>query len=160
LADLGLGARILSENIAGIVAQRLVRHLCPHCKKTRAATDDERGLFNQAMNQPIDAIAASRIGFAEAPQAALHAPVRIAEAIGCDACDHTGYRGRLAVTEVLRVTPELDALIATDAPRSALREQATRDGFTSMAQDGLDKVLKLETSLDELRRNVDLTRIR
>jgi general secretion pathway protein E/type IV pilus assembly protein PilB len=160
LADLGLGARLLAENIAGVVAQRLVRRLCPQCKKTRMATSDERALCDQVTYQPADASVLRRAGFAEAPQAALQAPLRIAEAVGCDACDHTGYRGRLAVTEVLRVTPEMDELIAAEAPRSALREQAARDGFKTMAQDGMNKVMKLETSLDELRRNVDLTRVR
>jgi type II secretory ATPase GspE/PulE/Tfp pilus assembly ATPase PilB-like protein len=66
----------------------------------------------------------------------------------------------LAVTEILRITPELDALIGADAPRAALRAQAAKDGFRSMAADGIAKILRHDTTLEELRRNVDLTRYR
>ncbi|MDE2029942.1 MAG: Flp pilus assembly complex ATPase component TadA, partial [Alphaproteobacteria bacterium] len=152
LNDLGVLSRMLAENISGVVAQRLVRKLCPKCKITRPATAEESAILSYA--EPAAAFA----GFAEA-QNPIDAPVTVAEAKGCEHCRQSGYRGRLAVTEILRVTPELDELIAQDAPRGILRKQAAQDGFRSMAEDGIAKVLRHETSLDELRRNVDLTRM-
>jgi type II secretory ATPase GspE/PulE/Tfp pilus assembly ATPase PilB-like protein len=65
----------------------------------------------------------------------------------------------LAIAEILIVTPEMDELIASDAPRSVMQKQMRADGFQSMAEDGIAKVLKGDISLDSLRRAVDLTRI-
>jgi general secretion pathway protein E/type IV pilus assembly protein PilB len=151
LSDLGLSSRMMAENISGIVAQRLVRKLCPKCKKIREATPQEADFLAQAETSHAFA------GLAETPQARLE-PLILAEAVGCDHCSQSGYRGRLAVTEILRVTPEIDELVARDAPRAELRRRAASEGFRSMAQDGIAKVVRHETSLDELRRNVDLTR--
>ncbi len=153
LNDFGLSSRTMASNIIGVVAQRLVRKLCPKCKRTRLATPQEMEILGSAKK-----VSASVAGFAET-QASFDAPVTIAESAGCETCGHTGYKGRCAVTEVLRITPEMDELIAADAPRAALRKQAEIEGFLSMADDGIDKVLRLETSLDELRRNVDMTRM-
>ena len=155
LNDLGLSSRMMAENINGIVAQRLVRKLCPKCKHTRHATPQEMAIIGPAGSAPFDV---SMPAFAEA-QAPLATPIWIAEAKGCERCRHTGYRGRCAVTEILHITPEMDELIAADAPRAALRKQAMWEGFRSMATDGIAKVLRHETSLDELRRNVDMTRM-
>jgi len=156
LNDLGLSPRMMAENVIGIVAQRLVRKLCPKCKRIRPATPKERKILGCAEAAKVS-IASP--GFAEA-QAPLDAPVTIAEAKGCDRCDQTGYRGRSAVVEILRISPKLDELIASDASRAALRKQAEKEGFRSMVDDGIAKVLRHETSLDELRRNVDMTRLR
>ncbi len=154
LADLGLPASMMAENVSGIIAQRLVRKLCPKCKTTRVATADEEKILR--MNGPMPMPSFS--GLAET-QSKFDMPINIAEAKGCDHCHHTGYRGRLAVTEILRITPEMDELIAADAPRSAKRKLAASEGFRAMAADGIAKVLRHETSLEELRRAVDMTRI-
>lgn len=154
LNDLGLSSRMMAENVGGIVAQRLVRKLCPKCKHVRPATLPEMEILGRVEAMPV-----TMAGFAEARQSPIDAPMAVAEAKGCEHCNHTGYRGRLAVIEILRVTPEMDELIAADAPRALLRKQAAREGFRSMAADGIGKVLRHETSLDELRRNVDLTRM-
>ncbi|MDR3424866.1 MAG: GspE/PulE family protein [Alphaproteobacteria bacterium] len=190
LNDLGLSSRIMAENISGIVAQRLVRKLCPKCKRARTATVQEMEILRGAKTSPPTG--GRRLGeggdcgyiphppltptlspqeggegvraalcnkeFAEA-QISIDAPLMIAEAKGCDHCNQTGYRGRCAVTEILRITPQMDELIANDAPQSALRKQAAYEGFRPMSADGIAKVLRQETSLDELRRNVDMTRI-
>ncbi|MFA5041262.1 MAG: GspE/PulE family protein [Bdellovibrionales bacterium] len=154
LNDLGLSSRAMTGNIIGIVAQRLIRRLCPKCKRARLATPEEMKILGTACIAPVEI---SMPGFCEA-QASMDSPPMISEATGCEHCDHTGYRGRAAVTEVLRITPEMDELIAAEAPLTALRRQAQKEGFVSMAEDGIAKVLRHETSLDELRRNVDMTR--
>ena len=155
LNDLGLSSYMMSENLIGIVAQRLVRKLCPKCKRLRAATSEESRLFD---TPTIKQDCERAIGFCEA-QLSLDRSLILAEAKGCGHCDHTGYKGRMAVVEILRITPHMDDLIAAGASRGALRAQAEREGFLSMASDGLARVLRHETSLDELRRNVDLTRL-
>jgi len=157
LIDLGLTPRMLSGNITGILAQRLVRKLCPQCRVMREATAEEARILRC---DPVTAPPRTATGFAEA-QSAYVAPElakpMIGEAVGCAFCHGTGTRGRTVVTEILRVTPELDELIATDAPRSVLREQMRQDGFRSMAEDGLAKVRTGEIALADLRRAVDVT---
>ncbi|MDX2028816.1 MAG: ATPase, T2SS/T4P/T4SS family [Alphaproteobacteria bacterium] len=159
LVDLGLHPRMMAGHISGIVAQRLARKLCTQCIIMRPATEDERRILrcDEAVPYPL----AQAVGFAEA-QSPYLAPVSqalmIGEAVGCEACNKTGYRGRVAVAEVLRVTPQLDELVAADQPRSALRKQASAEGFRSMIDDGIGKVLAGEISLDSLRRAVDMTR--
>ncbi|HEU0117895.1 MAG TPA: ATPase, T2SS/T4P/T4SS family, partial [Alphaproteobacteria bacterium] len=133
LIDLGLHPRMLSGNVTGILAQRLVRKLCPHCKQTRRATEEECRILN------CDS-------------------AEIAEPAGCEYCNNIGMRGRMAISEILRVTPALDDLIAEDAPRLAMQKQIRDEGFRSMADDGIARVLAHDIALSELRRSVDLTR--
>ncbi len=153
LNDLGLSFRMMAENLSGIVAQRLVRKLCPKCKHMRPPTPEEINILG--VNE--ESVPVYSHGFAES-QISFDKQAFIAEPKGCEHCHHTGYRGRTAVTEILRMTPELEELIAKEAPRKALHQQAIGEGFHSMVDDGIAKVLSLETSLDELRRSVDMTR--
>lgn len=136
LIDLGLNPRVLSGHVSGLIAQRLIRTLCPHCKRESEATDDEKTLF-------------SAFGLDEA---------RLAHADGCEACGHTGRMGRSVIAEAIPITPALDDLIAAGAPRAALLDAARCDGFLTMQQDGLMRVAAGDIAMDDLRRAVDLTR--
>jgi len=158
LIDLGLHPRMLASNVSGVIAQRLVRKLCPHCKRARAATTEEIRLLEGASEAPSTAS-----GFAEAQSPYLAPAAKVPtlfEAGSCDACDGTGYRGRVAVAEIIRITAGLDELIAADAPRSAMLRQIKADGFRGMAEDGLAKFRRGDIDFDGLRRAVDLTGVR
>jgi general secretion pathway protein E/type IV pilus assembly protein PilB len=136
LVELGLGAELLAGNLTGILSQRLVRRLCPACCTATPASSED----------------CARLGLpADAPAPMLH------EAIGCPACDFRGYRGRLAITEILPFDAELDELVARRAHTAALRATARRKGFRSLAEDGVRRVLDGSTSLRELARVVDLS---
>jgi type II secretory ATPase GspE/PulE/Tfp pilus assembly ATPase PilB-like protein len=157
LIDLGLHPRMLAGNVSGIIAQRLVRKLCPHCKRPRAATTEETKLLRSRAKET----ASSPLrGFAEA-QSPYLAPATttpaVYDAVGCNQCNG-GYKGRIAIAEIVAVTPALDELISGDAPRAALVRQARSDGLRTMAEDGIAKVTQGEISLDGLRRAVDLAR--
>ncbi|MDD5585943.1 MAG: GspE/PulE family protein [Alphaproteobacteria bacterium] len=136
LVDLGLNPRVIAGNISGVIAQRLVRKLCPHCKQNRRATAEECRVL--------------RVNQAEPPM--------IAEAKGCDYCMNTGRKGRTVIAEVLRVTPAFDDMIAADAGRLDQLRQARSDGFRSMQEDGIARVLSGDIALADLRRAVDMTR--
>lgn len=160
LIDLGQTPRMLSGNIAGVVAQRLVRKLCPQCRTLRPANQEERAFLECIEHE--EQVSKQR-GFAEAQSAYLGPEVRAADimvydATGCSGCNGTGRRGRTVIAEILRVTPEFDELIAADAPRSALKRQMMVDGFQSMIEDGRAKVLAGEVAFADLRRAVDVTR--
>ncbi len=135
LLDLGIVPDILAGNIIGIVAQRLVRQLCPHCKQEDKPNELERHLL--------------RLKDGENPT--------IYRAAGCDQCHHFGYKGRLAITELLKVDPGMDDLIARRASRREIFDYALANGFEPIAEDGLRRVLDGTTTLEEVSRVVDLT---
>jgi type IV pilus assembly protein PilB len=135
LLDIGIVADILAGNIIGIIAQRLVRRLCKHCKQAYQGGAGE----------------ASMLGLAADRAATLY------RAVGCDQCDYQGYKGRLAIMEILKMDDELDELIAHRATGRELQKAAKAKGFRTLADDGVRRVLDGSTSLDELVRVVDLT---
>ena len=136
LLDIGILPDIMAGNIIGIVAQRLVRRLCLHCKTPYQAEAHEARLLGGAIDMPR--------------------PV-IFRPCGCERCDFQGYRGRLAIMELLRMNADLDELIARRSTVREIRQMAERQGFVSLAEDGLRRVLDGSTSLEELGRVVDLT---
>ena len=136
LLDIGILPDIMAGNIIGVVAQRLVRRLCPHCREPYVA----------------DTIETRLIGIStERPEHTLY------RAVGCDRCDYQGYRGRLAVMELMRMDADLDELIARRATFREIRNAARAKGFRALAEDGMRRVVEGVTSLDEIGRVIDLT---
>lgn len=133
LQDLGIPADILAGNIVGVIAQRLLRRLCPHCRRPAPTDAQERRLLGSPTEQLI-----------------------LYRAVGCAACDFQGYRGRFAIMELLRIDDDIDELIARRATVREIRSAALQKGFASLAEDGLRRLLEGETSLEELARVVDL----
>jgi len=135
LHDLGLEHGLLAGNIIGILAQRLVRKICPKCGTTRPATAEECHIFGvDPANPPV-----------------------IAHAVGCDDCRFTGYRGRIAVHEILPINSEIDEMILSGASLAQVRTEARRHGFVPLAEDGIGKVLAGQITLESLMRTVDVT---
>ena len=135
LYDIGVKPQIIAGNIIGIVAQRLVRRLCKNCKQAYAPDDAERQLLESDANGPL----------------------LLYREQGCEACSFMGFRGRLAVVEVLKISSELDELIARGASYQEMRAAAERGGFRDLASDAIRHVLSGMTSLAEISRVVDLT---
>ena len=135
LLDIGIVPDIMAGNIIGVVAQRLVRVLCPHCRAAYTPDDNEQKLLGW--------------------QAAAHPPVY--RAVGCPACNGKGYRGRMALMELLRMDSELDDLVARRASQREILNAALARGYRSLAVDGISRVLEGKTSLAEVARVVDLT---
>ena len=137
LLDIGVSRSILSGNIIGIVAQRLVRKLCKHCKQPYEAEEIEKKLMGVPANESLT----------------------ICAAVGCEHCNDTGYKGRLGLLETLRFNAEMDALLLDGASQTTLLEVAYKNGFINMSQAGLNWVKAGETTLDEISRVVDLTEL-
>ncbi|MDH4191514.1 MAG: GspE/PulE family protein [Betaproteobacteria bacterium] len=135
LLDIGIVPDVMAGNIIGIVAQRLVRKLCRTCRQAHALGERERRL----------------LGLAEGETAELY------RAVGCEQCDYQGYRGRLAIMELLKIDPALDELIARRATAREVLAAARAQGFRTLADDGLRAVRAGITSIEELMRVVDLT---
>src|SRR5947207_2408219 len=135
LLDIGIVPDVLAGNIIGIVAQRLVRKLCKHCKQAHQANPGECGMVGARADRPPT----------------------LYRAVGCDQCEYQGYRGRMAIIEILKMDGELDELIAHRATGRELQKSALARGFRTLADDGVRRVLDGSTALDELMRVVDLT---
>lgn len=135
LTDIGISPDILAGNIIGVVAQRLVRVLCPHCKEPAKPTDEERKILGVKRNEAI----------------------QIFRHKGCKRCNQTGYRGRMAIMELLRIDSDMDSLIARRAHFDELRKMALEKGFSTLADDGVRRILEGYTSIEEVMRVIDLT---
>lgn len=136
LADIGVSPEILAGNLIGVIAQRLVRKLCPHCRVAKPADQRQRRLLAVSENEAVPT---------------LYQPS------GCPLCEFQGYKGRLAILEVLRLDNDLDELIARRATPSEMRQAAHERGWRPLVEDGRKRVLQGVTSLDELARVVDLS---
>nr|WP_246135599.1 GspE/PulE family protein [Pararhodospirillum oryzae] len=136
LMDLGLAPGLLAGSVMGVLAQRLVRRLCLHCRREGTASPEECRLLGVEPSRPPT----------------------LWRSVGCEACGHLGYRGRAALTELLVVTPEMDALLAQNAPLSQIRTLADRQGLRPMVADGVRLVLSGVIDIPALVRAVDVTR--
>ena len=130
LLDLGVESFLLSSTIRGILAQRLVRVICPYCKEK----DDSATLPEDAISSIIDA------------QSELY------RGKGCEKCAFTGYRGRSGIFELLVVNDDLRRLILKNADANELRQMAKKDGMKTILEDGIAKVRAGMTTLSEVFR--------
>ncbi len=137
LRDIGVPTDLMAGNLIGIIAQRLVRKLCSHCRQEVEPSSPERQLLN-------------RLGQGQQT---------IYKAGRCESCHWLGYRGRIVIMEVLKMDAGLDALVAGNAPVHEIEAQARQKGFRCLAKDGLRKVAEGLTTLDEVRRVTDLSRL-
>ena len=135
LLDIGVTPDIMAGNIIGVVAQRLVRILCNRCKEAYIPDADERKTLGMKADDNST----------------------VYKKVGCEHCHHTGYRGRMAIIELLRIDSEMDALIARRSPLDELRKLALSKGFETLADDGVRRILEGYTSLEEVMRVIDLT---
>jgi type II secretory ATPase GspE/PulE/Tfp pilus assembly ATPase PilB-like protein len=136
LLDIGVAPDILAGNIIGIIAQRLVRKLCDHCKQAHQMSDLERQLLGLKATDRHQAV---------------YGPA------GCPKCENQGYRGRIAIMELLRFDPDMDELVARRGTQRELLRLALSKGFRPLAEAGAQRVLDGSTSLEEVSRVVDLT---
>ena len=135
LLDIGILPDIMAGNIIGIIAQRLARLLCQHCKEAYTPSPEER----QLLGLETDSAA------------------KIFRPVGCSRCNHRGYRGRTAIMEILHMDADMDELVARRATPRELREAAAAKNFRSLADEGVQRVLDGITSLAEVARAIDLT---
>ena len=130
LEDMGIESYLLADSLVGIIAQRLVRRLCPNCKKEHYATEDEKKVMNIDENGDI----------------------LIYEAAGCEKCDNTGYTGRIGIYEILTVTQNIKNLISRRATADEVARAAQTEGMHTLRQSATKLVLEGTTSYKEMLR--------
>lgn len=130
LEDMGVEPYLIADSVIGVIAQRLVRRLCPKCKKSRMATE-------------VDLEA---LGLPEDREAVVYEPV------GCHMCNNTGYYGRIGVYEIMEITPELKEIISKHGNANEIKEVALQQGMRTLHMSAAKYVLSGVTSISEMKR--------
>ena len=133
LLDMGLEDYLIASTVNGILGQRLVRRLCPHCHDTYPALPEVVAEMRLRRFQP-------------------HGEVMLPRPVGCEMCDGLGYKGRLAIQEFLVMTDDIRRLVMTHAQARLIEEQALKEGMDTMYEDGLRKAVAGLTTLEEVLR--------
>lgn len=128
LLDMGLESFLLADSLVGIIAQRLVRKLCPHCKKPREATEDEKKFLNYPENEPLT----------------------IYEPGGCPMCNETGFYGRTGVYEIMQISPELKHMITIKAHTNEIKDTAVANGMNTLRMSASKYVVEGTTTMKEM----------
>ena len=128
LVDMGIEPYLIADSTVGVIAQRLVRRLCPDCKRAKKADAED---LEMLMRKPEE-------------------DLTIYEPCGCAKCDGTGFRGRIGVYEIMEVTPQLKHIISKGGEVEAIKAQALKDGMHTLRMSATDYVLDGTTSFSEM----------
>lgn len=128
LEDMGIESYLIADSVIGVIAQRLVRRLCKDCKRSVLATADQKELMGCDMD----------------------ADVTIYEPCGCSKCDNTGYKGRIGVYEIMKMSPRLKTIISKRQGADAIKEQALQEGMYTLRMSATEYVLDGTTSFEEM----------
>ena len=128
LADMGIAPYLIADSIVGVIAQRLVRRLCPECKEMAIATADELEL----------------LGLEPGTEQIVYKPC------GCPKCDNIGYKGRIGVYEIMNMTPDLKRIIARGGSADEIKDGALKDGMSTLRMSATRYVLNGITSVSEM----------
>lgn len=130
LMDMGVESYLIADSVVGVIAQRLVRRLCPSCKKMRPATSDEVEILGGRPGEEI----------------------QIYEPCGCPQCDNMGYKGRIGVYEIMEMTPSLRHIISKNGMTEEISAQAIKEGMHTLRMSATEYVLSGMTSIHEMMR--------
>ncbi|MGN0472387.1 MAG: GspE/PulE family protein [Lachnospiraceae bacterium] len=130
LEDMGVESYLIADSVVGVIAQRLVRVLCPHCKQQVQATEEELELLGEKPGTRK----------------------MIYKAVGCPKCDNMGYLGRTGVYEIMEMTPELKRIISRHATADEIKEQALKDGMHTLRMSAISYVEEGVTTVGEMMR--------
>lgn len=130
LMDMGVESYLLADSMVGVIAQRLVRRLCPACKKSVPATSEEKAILELPEDEPIE----------------LFKPC------GCPQCGNTGYIDRIGIYEIMRITPELRDAISHRRPTQEIQSVALAQGMRTLKSSAKKLVLSGVTSMSEMMR--------
>ena len=128
MADMGVERYLIADSVVGVIAQRLVRKLCPHCRRQRPASAEEKRILKRSAAEEVD----------------------IYEPAGCELCNQTGYFGRKGVFEIMEITDEIRDLITENGTTEELEAAAKRAGMRTLRDNGIRYVLDGTTSIDEM----------
>jgi len=130
LLDMGVERYLIGDSVVGIIAQRLVRRLCPKCKKLRPATFEEKRQLRMPVDQEFN----------------------IYEPVGCKECANIGYKGRIGVYEIMPISHEISVMISNGANADEIEKQAVKEGMTKLRDAAIEYVIQGITTVPEMQR--------
>jgi len=145
LIDLKINPKIISSAVNTTMAQRLIRKLCGACKKERPLNDKEKELVKRVTDSITDKTYLKDVQME-----------KIWESKGCEKCNNTGYKGRVAICEAILTTKEVTEAIVSNPSDRDIKRASLSQNILDMVQDGTLKVLKGISTFDELGRVIDL----
>lgn len=164
LLDLGVDPLNFADALLGVLAQRLLRTLCEHCKRPYMATPEDKQKLIQLFGADFTAnmdLEKHKQSLIDSHGAALFnhlnstpSELILFQAQGCEKCEHTGYKGRIGIHELLVATPKIKSLIAKGHTIKDIREIAEQEGMRSLIQDGIIKILNGYSDIQQLQRVV------
>lgn len=134
LLDMDVERYLLASALTGVISQKLARRLCKKCRKTRPVNEYEKNLFKQVLQKDVSEVYTN---------------------VGCTECS-SGYKGRIAIHEVLLVNQEIKDAISNDMRKEDLRKLVYTSDVTTLLQDGINKVLEGETTVEEVLKLIEL----
>lgn len=134
LMDMDVEKYLLASALTGIIAQQLARKLCDNCKKKRKTTEFEKKLLKDILHKDID---------------------EIYEAVGCEHC-HNGYKGRIAIQEVLDINQEIKDALSMNVRKGKLKDLIYNEDVTTLIQDGLEKAIEGKTTIEEILKLIEI----
>lgn len=151
LTELGVNPKILPDALTVTMAQRMVRRLCNDCKQVHTLSETEDRLFRAIIkNAELTGKDFSYMNITST------GPLTVYESVGCDACDHIGYKGRVGLFEAILVDDHLAEIIANNPTERQIKHAAQRQGIFTMVEDGVAKILSGITSIEEVQGTVDM----
>jgi type IV pilus assembly protein PilB len=151
MIDLGVNPKILVSALSLAIAQRLVRILCPFCKKEKVISEEESKTIKMILEEmKRDGKDLTKHHIDE------NAPIKLFSPVGCDKCNSTGYHGRIGIFEAIKNDAAIEKIIPENPSEREVKEIARTQGILSMRQDGVVKMLNGTTSYEEVQSVVDL----
>ncbi len=151
LIELGVSSKILPDALTVTMAQRMVRTLCEFCKAPTALTPDEDKLIRAIINN------AETSGKDYSYMNITHdGPLSMYKPVGCDKCDHIGYKGRVGLFEAILIDDKVADVIATNPTERAIKHGSLHQGIFTMVEDGVSKILSGITTIEEVQSTVDM----
>ncbi len=145
LIDLGVNPKVLTSAINLAMAQRLIRKLCPACKKKSAPSDTDKKIIKKVVDSVKDKELLKGINMQD-----------VYEPVGCKECNFTGFKGRTGIYEAIIIDEKIEEVVVNNPSERELAKAAEDQGIPTMLQDGIIKVLQGVTSIKELARVIDL----
>ena len=150
LIDLEVNPRILVSALTASIAQRLVRKLCPHCAKSRPATETEQQILNKVISYAKNVGKDMNISGID-----MSGNFTLKDAVGCEACNFIGYKGQIGVFEAILTDEIIEKIINENPSERMIRKSAEHQGIFTMREDGVMKILSGITSMPEVQSVVD-----
>ena len=140
LRKIGISDYDIASTLATVISQRLVRRICPKCKREREYTNEEKDIITGILEKYGEKVDLK--------------DMKTYDSFGCDYCNGTGFYERIGIFEFLNMTDELKDLIVSDASSMDIRRKAIEQGYKPLIVDGIKKVLRGETTIDELNKKL------